>query len=431
MKNKILKFLEKKIIKNFIHLFLGTTFASIIGIINTALLIKAIGILNNGIIFLGLSYINFFNTLFNFQSYDAIIRFLPKCMDKDKNKIQNYIKQGLFLDIVTAIFAFIMSRLFLISISKYFNWNSNVLETIKILSWIILLTLTGCFSGVLRIYEKFKYISLISIINNVMNFCFINIGILTKQSIKYYVVMYLLLNLITLIVTIYFVIKILKEKKIQKINFFQIKFDKEFIKFAVYTNLSSTLDLPVIQLTPFVINKYLGISDIAIYKILEKLGEIIRRITSIMGQAITPEISKKLSAGDRKGVLKIAIQLGGITFFTGIIGIGLIALTKNWWLYYFIPNYKEFLKPLYLYLCFVIFTQMFITQHPIFIYSGYVKENIIILLFVNTLYIVLLIILVNKYQLLGVIIAGMIQAALIFFIKGIILKSKNKEKVNI
>lgn len=426
MKDKILKLLEKKIIKNFIHLFLGSTFASIIGILNTALLIKAIGILNNGIIFLGLSYVSFFNTMFNFQSYDAIIKFLPRYMNKDEIKTKNYIKQALFLDIITAIIAFAMSRLFLDSISEYFKWNIITLKTIKMLSWIILLTLTGCFSGILRIYEKFKYISFISIITNIVNFCFINIGIFTKQKLEYYVIMYLILNAITLLVTMYFIFKTLNENKLNRFNLFNISFDKEFIKFTIYTNISSTLDLPVTQLTPFVINRYLGISDIAIYKILEKLGEVIKRVTNIIGQAITPEISKKLALGDKKGVLKIAFQLGYLTLFTGILGMIFIFLTKDLWLYYFIPNYREYLKPLYLYLCFVIFTQMFIAQHPIFIYSGYVKENTIILLFVNTIYIILLIILIKRYHLLGVITSGILQALFVFLLKGIILKVRNR-----
>ena len=70
------------ILRNTIILFSGQTFASIIGIVNTMLIIKAIGLEGNGIIAVVMSYANIFNGIFNFQSYNAVIKYGSEALEK-------------------------------------------------------------------------------------------------------------------------------------------------------------------------------------------------------------------------------------------------------------------------------------------------------------------------------------------------------------
>ncbi|MGL5542584.1 MAG: lipopolysaccharide biosynthesis protein [Fusobacteriaceae bacterium] len=390
MKNKIENFFENKFLKNMTYIFSGTMIGSMLGLFNTGLLVKALGLEKNGIIFLGLSYAAFFNQLFNFQSYEAIIKFLPSCMDYGNEKGKNYIQQAIILDVGTAIAAFLVSYLLLDLSGGYFKWSGEVKGYIRILTVTILFTLTGAFRGVLRIFEKFKEISWINVCTNGMNTLFYLIGFILKLELIYYIFFTAISIFLSNLLVISYVWKTLKENGMSDLNFNRTRFDREFLKFCIYTNLSSTVDLPVFQITPFIINKYLGFSDVAVYKILEKIGGLITKVTSTMVQVLRPEISKRLSSGDEDGAYRIGFKIGKIVLGVGVMGFLFVALTHRYWLGHLIPNYENYMVSIYLYLFLTIFTEAFSGQHPIFIYSGHVKENTILLIVVNSIYMVIL-----------------------------------------
>ncbi|MGL4402169.1 MAG: lipopolysaccharide biosynthesis protein [Fusobacteriaceae bacterium] len=422
MKNKIESILKNKFFKNMTYVFSGSMIGSVLSLFNTGLLIKEIGLEKNGIIFLGLGYASFFSELFNFQLYEAVIKFLPSCMDYGNKEGKNYIQQVIILDICTAVFAFFCSYFMVGIVGEYFEWDLEVKKYIKILTVTALFSSTGSFRGVLRIFEKFKAISWINILTNAINTVLYLIGFIFKLKILYYVyasvISFFLLNLL-----IFFLFrKTLKENGMADLNFRETKFQKDFIKFAIYTNLSSTVNLPVSQITPFIINKYLGFSEIAIYKILEKLGGIIKKVTGTITQVFSPEISKRLSFGDTEGVYRIGFRIGQIVLGVGIAGIVGVSLTYRYWLGYLIPGYENYMVAVYLYLILTIFTEAFSTQYLIFIYSGYVKENTLLLIVVNIIYFIILIIFTKLFGINGIILSLIIQGALVFTIRGFILK---------
>lgn len=427
MNNKLMKILEKRLVKNFITLLSGGIFSSFIGVVNTILVIKILGLEKNGIIFLGLSYVGFFNTFFNFQSFDAIIKFVPFYKRRDQGKVVNFIKQGLFLDILTTIFAFSVCYLLLDFLGVLLKWNDETIKITKILIYTILFNITGTFLGVIRVYEKYNFLNIFNISKSLINLLqyiiifFLGGGLLAVAYSN------IITGLISFIILLVLISKLIKEKLTEKIKWFSIKFDKEFIKFLIYTNLSSTLDLPVFQLVPIIINKYLGLSEIAVYKILEKLGGIITQFIGVLSQVIAPEISIKIAEGKIKDVKKMDLNIKKSVLSLGVISMSFLWLTHKYWLGFIIPSYANYMTSIYLYLLFVIFTGMFVSQHPIFIYSGYAKYNVYILLVVNSIYLILILLFSKNFGLEGVVLTRIFQAGGIFLAKWTILNIKNKE----
>lgn len=432
MKNKFKAFLKKKLVKDIGYVFLGSVLGNGLGLINTGILVKALGLEKNGIIFLGLSYIGFFNALFNFQSYEAIIKFLPGNMSIENEKGKNYILLGFYFDIITALLAFSFAFLLITPIGKYLKWSQEIIYCIKILSFSILFTLTGTFTGILRIFSKFKEIACINIAKNLFLFIVFSIGMFFQKKILFYVVCEFLSFIIVMLLMFFYVFKTLKDNKMYKFKI-KPKFNKKFIEFVIYSNLNTVLDLPIFHLTPFIINRYIGISEIAVYKILEKMGAILKQITSIISQVIMPEISKAIAQNKVREVYNWAFKMGIFSIVSGIIGIIFVMFSKRYWMIYFIPNYHNFTSTIYLYICYIIFTAAFIFQHPIFIYSGHVKKNTLVLIIANLIYINLVIILTKKIGINGVIISLIIQAGIVFSMKGLILHRYNnldrKEKI--
>ncbi|AOY52892.1 lipopolysaccharide biosynthesis protein [Clostridium perfringens] len=428
--NSMNNIVKNSIVRNIILLLKGNILASLIGLFNTMILVNSIGLENNGIIFMAQSYVMLFNTLFNFQSYSAIIMFVPRAFKEGNQKIVVYLKQGFILDFATAFLAIIIASIFLYPTSKFMNWNSTVINCTYIYICIILFKTTGTMAGILRIYDNFKESVYINISEVLFKFIFFSIGYILREDIYYFIVIEVISALISMIGYIYFSYRVVKR---ENLHFRGEKWalDKEFFKFNLYSNLEMAVDLPLVHITPFIINYVLGFSDIAVYKIIEKLGTLISRVTIPITQAIYPNLSIKIANNDINGVKKIHSKIKFMILILGIFIIILCGLTLNIWLHYFIPlttiNGVTFL----MYLVYIVFTNMYMAIHPIFTFLGYIKKNIVIISISNVIYIIFLYLLSINFGVLGIVLAKIIQSIIVIICKEVVLKINCYKKINI
>lgn len=428
MAKAVKKLFSNSFFKNVMHVFSGTAVSSVLGIFTTAVMVRALGMEEYGILFMAMGYTGFFSALFNFQSFEAIIKFLPISLEKNDGKVQNYIQLALLVDIVTAVLAFVVSYFSLPYAASFLDWNPEVLGHIRLFCFSILFNVTGIgvFNGVLRVFDKFKAISFIAVITAVVNLLTAIIGLSLNASLRYYVIAAMATVLVTFIAMLITSIRVLRAQNISNINIFNTKFDREFVVFAIQTNLSSTLDLPIKQVTPFIINKFMGFSDIALYKILEKIGQVFAKVIEVIGLVLMPEISKKMSRGERKEAYQIMFRIFKVVWCAGLAGIAFVFLTHSYWLAYLIPDYADYFGTVILYLVYIIFIQSFSAQHMLFTFGGFIRFTVPILIVVNGLYLILIAPVVETFLLNGLIALRIGQAGSIFLTKGIIMKKLEK-----
>lgn len=423
MKNK-----KDKLIKNLIVLFSGTNLSSFINLINVTLLVNIIGLKNNGIIFLALSYIAIFNLLFNFQSFTALMRFLPKYESKI-DRLSLFF-QGLYFDYISAMIAFVLSYIFIDPIANYLSWDQQVVNAIYILNFSILFTVTGVFDAILRYYSEFKYVVYINLSTAVFNLLALALGWLFKFDFIYYIYLTLFVSVFKFFIYVYYsYLILLKNELLSVFNFKKLKlFNKDMFKFNVYSNISLVIDLPVGQLTPIIVNQYLGLNDVAVFKILEKIGRIVIQFGNVASQVMAPEISKDLANGEYHRVKKLSDKFGFILFSGGMIFLIGLYFTKQYWLYLIIPNGDNYMFAVFLYLFYCIYKVSFFAQYYIFIFAGFEKETVKILLVINALYLMAIFPVIDYFNLNGVIILLIIQASLVFFCKNMTMR-RNKGRL--
>lgn len=414
------------ILRNTIILFSGQTFASIIGIVNTMLIIKAIGLEGNGIIAVVMSYANIFNGIFNFQSYNAVIKYGSEALEKkSKYKYKQVLKQAFLQDILTAILAFICGYLSIGIVAKIMKWDAQVIFFIKIYLITILLNITGVFSGILRLHDRFIVIAKLNIKVNFGRLLLIILGIIFRLPLTYYVVSEVLLTILSSFILIYNSIRVLKKEEC--IDFLKVKigFDKEFTKFNFYNNIVSTIDLPVGQLVTLIINKFVGVTEVGIYSILLKLGSIISKVTEPMGQTLLPELSKLISKDEINKAKQIANKILVYTNILGGIAILALVIISPIWFELFMPLTFKNLTLFITYMIYIAFSSSLIGIHAFFVGMNLVKYNLIIVASVNIIYLILVVILGIKLGLFGVIISLIIQVVMVGASKLVIIR-KNR-----
>ncbi len=429
MYKKIKAIKENKLVKNFIVLLTGEGISSILSMLSVILIVKAIGLEGNGMILSIQAYCLLLTSIFGFKSFQALIKYISKEIQKENfEKVKNYIKQSYFLDIVAAVITMIVSFIFLNLYSKFMGWNNELLRYSYMFIVATVFQIQGTPIGILRIFDKFNYITYNNVIVAVLRVIFYLIGIFMGLKLNYFMYIELFLYVLPNITLNYLSYRTLKENKLQDFYKVEFKIDKNFFKFNFYSNISSTIDIPISHLTTIMINKYLGYSEISIYKIFEKIGSLIGKIGSPIGQIIYPELTEKISKKEYKKAKNMSDKLMYYIGGAGIVLTIFAYLTHKLWLWIFITDYGDYIYPLIIYLLFTVFINCTVGVHNLFLALNYIKYTIPILTIVNLVYLIIMYILITQIGLSGVIISLFLQAVIIVALKIIIMKKNSYEE---
>ncbi|HJD00544.1 MAG TPA: oligosaccharide flippase family protein [Candidatus Dwaynia gallinarum] len=417
------KIFKNNIAKNFLVVFLGDGFSSVLTLLNLSIMIKVLGLNESSIVNLVISYTLVFDTIFNFQSFNSIIRFLPRALiDKDFLKVKGYLQQGFILDIVTALISFFAANLFLEFICNIFKWDRDIVNLIRVYSFSILFNLTGTSIGIIRVFNKFKYSSYINVFVNSLKFIFYLLSFIINVNMWYFILVELWFGLISSILLLIVTNFIIFKNNLRGIFKNKVVWDKEFLKFNFYCNFMTTLDVPISHLTPFLINKFVGIEFISIYKVIEKIGGIVAKIASPLLNIIYPEISTKVSEEKEKEAISLVRKLFFIIILFGSLIIVFLSLTYKLWINILILDGEKYVLNVLFYVLFVIIKFSFVGVYPLFISLGYIKYNVYIVVIANLIYLGVIPFFSSNFNINGVIISQCIQVFIVIFMQILIMK---------
>lgn len=432
MKQKIKKIWDKlsrrKLVKNFLLIFTGQGISSVFGLLATILIIKGIGSNKHGILIVVQSYASLFYGLFSFKTFQALIKYLAQAKkEKNKNDIKMYIKWSLVFDISSLILMLIVGILLRDPVIKLMGWPVEMKKYVILYLITQVFYIQGTTIGVLRSYEKFDYVVKGQITSNIVRFLGYGICLLINKTFISFLIAEIVAVMTNNILLIYYTYKVLKQEKLLDFYKVKLKNKKEFFVFNIYSNLTSTLDLPINQITQFIINKYLGFAANSIYNVFEKLGTIINKLGDPINQIIYPEMSLRIVENDYESAKKLSSKLKKLMLgIFLIVAVGTL-ITYPLWFHLFVSEPNKYIFSFILYLAFISYANAAMGTHNLFMALGYVKYNIPILIIVNIIYLLFLFYGIQMIGLTGVILAYLLQSIGMVIIKEIILK-KNKYK---
>ncbi|WP_286034271.1 lipopolysaccharide biosynthesis protein [Fusobacterium necrogenes] len=428
MIKKLKYLLSDKLLVNFLHLFGGDAFASILSIFSISFITKGIGLEKYGLITLIQGVVSLIDGIFNFQSWQGIIKFYPE-VKEDEKKLKTLIKFSYFLDFSTAIIAFIVFFSLSTWIAKFYNFQSQEFYFLLVFSIYIIFNIQGTGLGILRSFNRFDYLRNQRMLVAIFNFLFLGLGFILKQDIFYFLLVYLFTNILNSLILNYFVFKELKRRKITGIFKEKLKFNKEFFKFTCLTNINSSLDIPVQYFDNLMIGKLLSLEQLAVYKLCKTLTVVLDRVATPLYQTLYPYFCERIVEKSYSEIFRKCIKISAmllmscifLVFVMNIIGFDILSN-------FFSKSLNKYKLELNLYLLMKSLATVFIFIHPLFLALGYIKRETKIVFIANFLYLAILFILIKKIGLIGVIIAYGIQVFLIVMMKGIVILKSLKIK---
>lgn len=425
MIKKIKYLLTDRLIINFLHIFGGDAFASLLSIFSISFITKGIGLEKYGFIVLIQGIVSLIDGVFNFQSWQGVIKFFPQVRE-EKQKLKALIKFSYILDFFTALIAFIIIFLSSFWIGKFYNFQSYEVYLLMFFSIYIIFNIQGTPIGILRSFDRFDYLRNQRVIVALFNFIFLGIGYFLKLKINYFILIYLLTNILNAILLNFYALRELKRRKIYGVFKERLEFNKEFFKFICLTNINSSLDIPVQYFDNLLVGKMLSLEQLGAYKICKTIAIVLDKVGTPLYQTLYPYFCEKVAEKNYREIFRRGIKISGILSIACIIiifGMNIIGfeiLSK-----FFSQGLEKYRLEINLYIVMKSLATICIVIHPLFLAMGYIKKETKIIFIANILYLGILFVLIKTFALIGVILAYGVQVFLIVAMKGIvILKEK-------
>lgn len=262
-------------------------------------------------------YARIMNDLFNVQTWESLIKFGAN--QGEGHQLAKIIKMNLLIDILSALFAFVLATLLLKEIGALLGWDETLIELAFLYSFVIPFTLTTFTIGVPRLFNKFAFIAKIQVAMAAVKLISIAIISYFDGEIRSFTATYIIIDIFINISLVGYSLALLKKEKILNWRRTKIHLDREQLKFLWWTNLRTVVRIPVRQLDILIINQVMPMDSVGIYKAYKEIVGLIGRLGDPINQAIYPEYAKLLGKGKSASSVSVTKKIMWILLSIAII----------------------------------------------------------------------------------------------------------------
>ena len=327
-----------KVFKNAGILAGGDVLAALLGLISFAILARSLGVNSLGLFTVIITYVTLIDKFVNFQSWQALIRFCDK-IKNDKSKFENLLSFGLFIDLLSAFVAFLISVTLCQFISSFFDWTQETLDLIKVYSLVILFNIEGTPTAIFRIGNKFIIFSKKAAITASIKLLLFVICWFYTFEIQYYIYSTLVAQIIGYL---FFFFQALKYANLRPWDYLRkknidivLENNPKFLSFILSSNIQTTLKLTTSLLDVLLVSKFVGNYAVGLLQLTKQFSKIFKQISSPLYKSVYPELTSLWNSNKFKEFKFLIIRSMKImTIFSISIYIIFLLLGKYAIVYY-------------------------------------------------------------------------------------------------
>lgn len=314
-----------KVLKNAGILFSGNMAANIFGFLSLAIFTHSQGAIIFGYYVLFLTFIEIIDRIFNFQTWQAFIKFATDFQVKnEEHNVMMLLKYSFLVDLISLIVATLVAMALSAYTIEVFKIPQEYYQLLLLMTLTILFKTTEISTGVFRIFDKFEIQAKITVYAATFKFLLFVLVALVAPSFKVFVYATALSQFVTMVMKFFYAKKILNNNNIklidikkQKINMSLFK-ELKIFSFVVYNNFDVAVRMVSRQLDVVILGKLYGPEIVGIYKIAKEVANLIAKITDPIYQAIYPEFAKLLSNGKK---IEAKVMAKKVSVYAGIAGL--------------------------------------------------------------------------------------------------------------
>lgn len=387
--------LHHKLIRQTGVLLSGDAGARLLSLVSLTLTVRAIGAELFGILVVAEAYAKLIDRIFNFQSWSGIIRFGAQAIqDGNTVSLKRYIKLGISLDVASSLLGSLIAFFIAPFVVKILKWDPSTLIAIQVYSFLIMFNFTGTAVGVLRLAEMFSLLAWQRIFYASIKFIAILFCWFFNKDFMFFLFSWMISEILGYLFVIGAAVNVIKSRKWFRTssvpnasNNFSLK---PFVHFILWTNLSSTVDIPTKFLDMFIVSSLVSFEAAGAYKVFQQIGHVLKKPMEPFYQVVYPHFSNTVAKGLPGLAIKNAFR--GMFFTLVIVALVLIAsvVSSFWWLpAMFGKEFARFLPDFATYMVITGLSVVFTNINPLFMALGFVRENFLIQTVANLAFIVM------------------------------------------
>lgn len=411
LKNKIVaNEFWTRLFKNAFMALTGTAGANLIGIVTLSVLVQSLGVTQYALFVLAQQYMTIVDALVNFQSWQAVIKFGADAkVHDDAQRLLSNIKSGITLDLVTALAGFAVACLLVNPVGDLLSWDAELRLAALLFSAEIVFHIEGSSTGVLRLFDKFHWTATNSIVFALLKLVGISAYafLFPEHTLLGYVAVYAVVDACSYLSLLIMALMFIKKRYglMRMVKTSRKNTDRGFVRFCVWANIGSAVDVPVKYLDVFIISA-VSVEMVAVYKVYKQVLQVFSLLVNPISTAIMPQMSELVSQGKQNGAFDVVLKIRNVIALVMLGSIALAAIFgKPLFSIFFGMEYSAHL-PLFLMLVLVHFyALMYVALHPFFFSLGFAKQDSLITLVSNAVYLLLAFLLVGTMGIYAIVLA--------------------------
>ncbi|WP_068078273.1 lipopolysaccharide biosynthesis protein [Novosphingobium lentum] len=311
------------------HLLSGNGANVAITAISTAIAARSIGVQAFGVFALVLSIGRVCERLIRFESWQPLIRFAAQPdVESDKRRLSELFLAGLLLDVGSALVAALLTVVCGYLLMPVLHLEMRYLPLVCIYAAAIAINIRGMPTASLRLNGKFRLLAYVQLISSLIQIIMSVVAMWMGLGLMAFVVIWTVCQMIDSSLFLWLGFRTLKHLCIpsplrSQWRGLMAKFPG-FIRFALSTNISSTLRTLTQEADTILVGAIVGTSSAGMYHIAKRFAKIAQQIGQQIQTVIYPDMARFWAKADLVAFRNITAR---VQVALGAVGLGILGLT--------------------------------------------------------------------------------------------------------
>lgn len=306
-----------KLAKNVSTIVVGQGGASALNMVTTFLSAGFLGAAGYGSLMIGQTFMQAVDAFLNFQSWQGVIRYGSICQERrDDAGLAATIKAGFFVDIASALMGCAVAFAIVPLVSSLLGWDDVSTLAATIFCFEIAVHVEGTPTGVLRLFDKFKYVAIHAV------------AVSALKLVLVAAVFYAVGPNVAAIAFAYCAADVLKSVSLFAIALFVVgkrvglkgvaaarrrDLPRGFFSFTMWSNLAATADAPIQYFDVFFLSM-LSSEVVGVFKFFKQLLSAFTLLSTPVQQAIMPQLAELMAKGQDDQAFAVVKKIERMVF---------------------------------------------------------------------------------------------------------------------
>lgn len=325
----------QRLLKNAGWLMAGSALAALLGLASLALMSRALEPSGLGLVVLITTYVQLMDRLLNFQSWQAIVKFGAHAQQQgDTAELARLVKLGSLLDVGTALIGTLVALALAPWAGPWLGLSGQETNWLILYCLVIAFNLTGVPTGILRLTDRFHFLSLHRIAVAATTLAGVAAAFLLDAGVPAMLLASAIGQLAGNLLLVLVGWRTLQELGLSTATVFGSPIqrsrerDRDILSFVVFTNVESSVKI-IRDVDVFIISALLDRDAVGIYRVARRLADIANMFVEPFFFAAFPSFNKLFASKDWAGFNRLVVRSSLVVGGAVLLGWILFILTGH------------------------------------------------------------------------------------------------------